>query len=205
MKLRSFCTSVNILFFTGISSYQLLNYEDKSDVSLNGRRGNHIRNSVGVNVAGSDSLAVKASFGIVTKHEVEVPTLLRELTSRLVLFSLFCYYSDFLAPFYKRILITYMHSSLMQHSEYHNWHYCRTMRTIFLFLLEKLTLITALFVSHKKVRRQFFVWSRKILEQHGSVHCLCMLVWEATQWGWACLIMFLMCIDVDRIRIFYIY
>uniref|UniRef100_A0ACB8G0M8 Uncharacterized protein n=1 Tax=Sphaerodactylus townsendi TaxID=933632 RepID=A0ACB8G0M8_9SAUR len=55
----------------GISSYQLLNYEDKSDVTLNGRRGNHIRNSVGVNVAGSDSLAVKASFGIVTKHEVE--------------------------------------------------------------------------------------------------------------------------------------
>ncbi|XP_062974669.1 pejvakin isoform X2 [Elgaria multicarinata webbii] len=66
----------------GISSYQLLNYEDKSDVALNGRRGNHIMNSAGVNIAGSDSLAVKASFGIVTKHEVEVPTLLRELTSR---------------------------------------------------------------------------------------------------------------------------
>ncbi|KAL8183543.1 UNVERIFIED_CONTAM: hypothetical protein K2H54_044204 [Gekko kuhli] len=70
----------------GISSYQLLNYEDKSDVTLNGRRGNHIRNSVGVNVAGSDSLAVKASFGIVTKHEVEVPILLRELTSRKINF-----------------------------------------------------------------------------------------------------------------------
>ncbi|XP_015269242.1 PREDICTED: pejvakin [Gekko japonicus] len=70
----------------GISSYQLLNYEDKSDVTLNGRRGNHIRNSVGVSVAGSDSLAVKASFGIVTKHEVEVPTLLRELTSRKINF-----------------------------------------------------------------------------------------------------------------------
>ncbi|KAH0621539.1 hypothetical protein JD844_022933 [Phrynosoma platyrhinos] len=66
----------------GISSYQLLNYEDKSDVALNGRRGNHIMNSAGVNIAGSDSLAVKASFGIVTKHEVEVPTLLREVTNR---------------------------------------------------------------------------------------------------------------------------
>ncbi|XP_053266122.1 pejvakin isoform X1 [Podarcis raffonei] len=66
----------------GISSYQLLNYEDKSDVALNGRRGNPIMNSAGVNITGSDSLAVKASFGIVTKHEVEVPTLLRELTSR---------------------------------------------------------------------------------------------------------------------------
>ncbi|XP_025025584.1 pejvakin isoform X2 [Python bivittatus] len=68
----------------GISSYQLLNYEDKSDVALNGRQGNHIMNSSGVSIAGSDSLAVKASFGIVTKHEVEVPTLLRELTSRKV-------------------------------------------------------------------------------------------------------------------------
>uniref|UniRef100_A0A8D0DY03 Pejvakin n=1 Tax=Salvator merianae TaxID=96440 RepID=A0A8D0DY03_SALMN len=66
----------------GISSYQLLNYEDKSDVALNGRRGNHMMSSAGVNMAGSDSLAVKASFGIVTKHEVEVPTLLRELTNR---------------------------------------------------------------------------------------------------------------------------
>uniref|UniRef100_A0A8D0GLI7 Pejvakin n=1 Tax=Sphenodon punctatus TaxID=8508 RepID=A0A8D0GLI7_SPHPU len=70
----------------GVSSYQLLNYEDKSDVSLNGRRGNHIMNDVGVNIAGSDSLAVKASFGIVTKHEVEVPTLLRELTNRKINF-----------------------------------------------------------------------------------------------------------------------
>lgn len=71
-------------FPLGISSYQLLNYEDKSDVALNGKQGNHIMNSSGVSTAGSDSLAVKASFGIVTKHEVEVPTLLRELTSRLV-------------------------------------------------------------------------------------------------------------------------
>lgn len=39
-------------------------------------------NDVGVNVSGSDSVAVKASFGIVTKHELEVPTLLRELNSR---------------------------------------------------------------------------------------------------------------------------
>ena len=39
-------------------------------------------NDVGFNISGSDSVAVKASFGIVTKHEVEVPTLLRELTSR---------------------------------------------------------------------------------------------------------------------------
>ncbi|XP_015674337.2 pejvakin isoform X1 [Protobothrops mucrosquamatus] len=68
----------------GISSYQLLNYEDKSDVALNGKQGNHIMNSSGLSIAGSDSLAVKASFGIVTKHEVEVPTLLRELTSRKV-------------------------------------------------------------------------------------------------------------------------
>ncbi|XP_032087879.1 pejvakin [Thamnophis elegans] len=69
---------------SGISSYQLLNYEDKSDVALSGKQGNHIMNSSGVSTAGSDSLAVKASFGIVTKHEVEVPTLLRELTNRKV-------------------------------------------------------------------------------------------------------------------------
>ncbi|XP_036400611.1 pejvakin isoform X2 [Megalops cyprinoides] len=68
----------------GVSSYQLLNYEDKSDVSLNGRLGNHLINDVGFNISGSDSVAVKASFGIVTKHEVEVPTLLRELSSRKV-------------------------------------------------------------------------------------------------------------------------
>ncbi|XP_037392230.1 pejvakin [Pygocentrus nattereri] len=68
----------------GVSSYQLLNYEDKSDVSLNGRLGNHLIHEVGVNISGSDSVAVKASFGIVTKHEVEVPTLLRELSSRKV-------------------------------------------------------------------------------------------------------------------------
>ncbi|NXU49014.1 PJVK protein, partial [Turnix velox] len=67
----------------GVSSYQLLNYEDKSDVSLNGRRGNQIMNDVGFDIAGSDSIAFKASFGIVTKHEVEVPTLLKELTARL--------------------------------------------------------------------------------------------------------------------------
>ncbi|XP_077437733.1 pejvakin [Vanacampus margaritifer] len=68
----------------GVSSYQLLNYEDKSDVALNGRLGNHLINDVGFNVSGSDSVAVKASFGIVTKHEVEVPALLRELNSRKV-------------------------------------------------------------------------------------------------------------------------
>ncbi|XP_031507246.1 pejvakin isoform X3 [Papio anubis] len=70
----------------GISSYQLLNYEDESDVSLYGRRGNHIVNDVGINVAGSDSIAVKASFGIVTKHEVEVSTLLKEITARKINF-----------------------------------------------------------------------------------------------------------------------
>uniref|UniRef100_A0A8C8A2G5 Pejvakin n=1 Tax=Oryzias sinensis TaxID=183150 RepID=A0A8C8A2G5_9TELE len=68
----------------GVSSYQLLNYEDKSDVALNGRLGNHLMNDVGFNISGSDSVAVKASFGIVTKHELEVPTLLRELNSRKV-------------------------------------------------------------------------------------------------------------------------
>ncbi|XP_063068557.1 pejvakin [Engraulis encrasicolus] len=68
----------------GVSSYQLLNYEDKSDVALNGRLGNHLINDVGFNISGSDSVAVKASFGIVTKHEVEVPTLLRELNNRKV-------------------------------------------------------------------------------------------------------------------------
>ncbi|XP_054590332.1 pejvakin isoform X3 [Nothobranchius furzeri] len=68
----------------GVSSYQLLNYEDKSDVAVNGRLGNHIINDVGFNISGSDSVAVKASFGIVTKHELEVPTLLRELNSRKV-------------------------------------------------------------------------------------------------------------------------
>uniref|UniRef100_A0A3Q3IBG6 Gasdermin pore forming domain-containing protein n=1 Tax=Monopterus albus TaxID=43700 RepID=A0A3Q3IBG6_MONAL len=67
----------------GVSSYQLLNYEDKSDVALNGRLGNHIID-VGVNISGSDSVAIRASFGIVTKHELEVPTLLRELSSRKV-------------------------------------------------------------------------------------------------------------------------
>ena len=66
----------------GVSSYQLLNYEDKSDVALTGKLGNHLINDVGFNIRGSDSVAVKASFGIVTKHEVEVPTLLRELNSR---------------------------------------------------------------------------------------------------------------------------
>ncbi|XP_043931207.1 pejvakin [Protopterus annectens] len=66
----------------GVSSYQLLNYEDKSDVSLTGRVGNQLINDVGFNIAGSDSVAVKASFGIVTKHEVEVQTLLRELNNR---------------------------------------------------------------------------------------------------------------------------
>lgn len=75
----------HFLFQTGVSSYQLLNYEDKSDVALNGRLGNHLLNDVGFNISGSDSVAVKASFGIVTKHEVEVPTLLRELTSRYTL------------------------------------------------------------------------------------------------------------------------
>ncbi|CAL8282854.1 pejvakin [Gadus morhua] len=68
----------------GVSSYQLLNYEDKSDVALTGKLGNHLINDVGFNIRGSDSVAVKASFGIVTKHEVEVPTLLRELNSRKV-------------------------------------------------------------------------------------------------------------------------
>ncbi|XP_036985941.2 pejvakin [Artibeus jamaicensis] len=70
----------------GVSSYQLLNYEDESDVSLYGRRGNHIVNDVGINVAGSDSVAVKASFGVVTKHEVEVSTLLKEITTRKINF-----------------------------------------------------------------------------------------------------------------------
>nr|XP_054113448.1 pejvakin isoform X2 [Callithrix jacchus] len=69
---------------SSISSYQLLNYEDESDVSLYGRRGNHIVNDVGINITGSDSIAVKASFGIVTKHEVEVSTLLKEITTRLI-------------------------------------------------------------------------------------------------------------------------
>ncbi|XP_067890683.1 pejvakin isoform X2 [Heterodontus francisci] len=66
----------------GVSSYQLLNYEDKSDVSLSGKLGNHIIHDVGFNIDGSDSVAVKASFGIVTKHEVEVPILLREIINR---------------------------------------------------------------------------------------------------------------------------
>ncbi|KAM9304870.1 pejvakin isoform 2-T2 [Gastrophryne carolinensis] len=68
----------------GVSSYQLLNYEDKSDVSLDGRHSNQIMNDVGIDAYGSHSLAVKASFGVVTKHEVEVPTLLKELGSRTI-------------------------------------------------------------------------------------------------------------------------
>ncbi|XP_072468544.1 pejvakin isoform X1 [Notamacropus eugenii] len=79
-------TCHSLLATAGISSYQLLNYEDKSDVSLYGRRGNHMVNDVGINVAGSDSIAVKASFGVVTKHEVEVTTLLKELTTRKINF-----------------------------------------------------------------------------------------------------------------------
>ncbi|XP_053554481.1 pejvakin-like [Bombina bombina] len=68
----------------GVSSYQLLNYEDKSDVSFNKRQGNQIMNDVGINIYGSDSVAVNSSFGIVTKHEVEVPALLKELISRTI-------------------------------------------------------------------------------------------------------------------------
>lgn len=83
-----------IFFYSGVSSYQLLNYEDKSDVTLNGRRGNQIMNDVGFDVAGSDSVAFKASFGMVTKHEVEVPTLLKELTTRLY----YIYIFFFLVP-----------------------------------------------------------------------------------------------------------
>ncbi|KAK2532598.1 Dfnb59 [Columba livia] len=82
MRLSCCWCSIELSELPGISSYQLLNYEDKSDVSLNGRRGNQIINEVGFDVAGSDSVAFKASFGIVTKHEVEVPTLLKELTTR---------------------------------------------------------------------------------------------------------------------------
>lgn len=65
-----------------MSSYQLLNYEDKSDLALSGRLGNHLVHDVGFSLSGSDSVAVKASFGVVTKHELEVPALLRELSSR---------------------------------------------------------------------------------------------------------------------------
>ncbi|XP_076008645.1 pejvakin [Genypterus blacodes] len=68
----------------GVSSYQLLNYEDKSDLALDGRLGNHVINDLGFNISGSDSVAVKASFGIVSKHELEVPNLIRELNSRKV-------------------------------------------------------------------------------------------------------------------------
>lgn len=81
ISLHSVITT-SLISETGVSSYQLLNYEDKSDVALNGRLGNHLINDVGFNISGSDSVAVKASFGIVTKHELEVPTLLRELNSR---------------------------------------------------------------------------------------------------------------------------
>ncbi|XP_059822746.1 pejvakin isoform X2 [Hypanus sabinus] len=66
----------------GISSYQLLNYEDKSDVSLRGKMGDHVIHDVGMKVDGLYSVAVKASFGIVTKHEVEVPVLLSEIINR---------------------------------------------------------------------------------------------------------------------------
>ncbi|KAM4626156.1 pejvakin isoform 3-T3 [Discoglossus pictus] len=68
----------------GVSSYQLLNYEDKSDVSLNRRHGNQIMSDVGINIYGSDSVAVNSSFGIVTKHEVEVSAMLKELISRTI-------------------------------------------------------------------------------------------------------------------------
>lgn len=48
-------------------------------------------NDVGINVTGSDSVAVKASFGVVTKHEVEVSTLLKEITTRSVEEYLICF------------------------------------------------------------------------------------------------------------------
>lgn len=114
-KIFNSCFTINKLqwwiliavpFFPGVSSYQLLNYEDKSDVALNGRLGNHIINDVGFNISGSDSVAVKASFGIVTKHELEVPTLLRELNSRYYLKNcddifkvLFYFYIDHLSVY----------------------------------------------------------------------------------------------------------
>ncbi|XP_029941737.1 pejvakin isoform X2 [Salarias fasciatus] len=68
----------------GVSSYQLLNYEDQSDVALGGRSARPLISDVGVNVSGSQQVAVKASFGIVTKHELELPALLRELGARKV-------------------------------------------------------------------------------------------------------------------------
>lgn len=73
-----------------MSSYQLLNYEDKSDLLLTARSGSQLVSQVGLDLSGSASsssssvasVAVKASFGIVTKHELELPSLLRELGSR---------------------------------------------------------------------------------------------------------------------------
>nr|UYI58616.1 pejvakin [Lethenteron camtschaticum] len=63
-----------------VTSYQLVNYEDESD-GAPGRRERHgsegVLAGVGFSVAHSENVAVHASLGIVTKHELDVPLLLR--------------------------------------------------------------------------------------------------------------------------------
>ncbi|XP_075924250.1 pejvakin [Petromyzon marinus] len=70
-----------------VTSYQLVNYEDESD-GAPGRRERHgsegVLAGVGFSVARSENVAVHASLGIVTKHELDVPLLLRLLRNRRV-------------------------------------------------------------------------------------------------------------------------
>uniref|UniRef100_UPI00358F453D pejvakin n=1 Tax=Myxine glutinosa TaxID=7769 RepID=UPI00358F453D len=67
---------------TEVSSYQLLNYEAQTDLNVRGHRSPG--HSEGARNRGADSLAVRASFGIVSKHELNVPHLLRALCSRTI-------------------------------------------------------------------------------------------------------------------------
>uniref|UniRef100_A0A8C4N3I9 Pejvakin n=1 Tax=Eptatretus burgeri TaxID=7764 RepID=A0A8C4N3I9_EPTBU len=65
-----------------VTSYQLLNYEAQTDLNVRGHSSPG--HSDGVRNRGADTLAVRASFGIVSKHELNVPHLLRALCSRTI-------------------------------------------------------------------------------------------------------------------------
>uniref|UniRef100_S4RLI0 Pejvakin n=1 Tax=Petromyzon marinus TaxID=7757 RepID=S4RLI0_PETMA len=75
------------VYCADVTSYQLVNYEDESD-GAPGRRERHgsegVLAGVGFSVARSENVAVHASLGIVTKHELDVPLLLRLLRNRRV-------------------------------------------------------------------------------------------------------------------------
>lgn len=117
-------------------------------------------NSSGLSIAGSDSLAVKASFGIVTKHEVEVPTLLRELTSRLVyiVFIALLVFAYFIPTPYAWVLRTANITQIQRETSDIMKGIMQDSESYFFVILEKWILSTALFVSHEKVEERFSVW-----------------------------------------------